>query len=732
MASDFKIFLLCCLTSCISLAQNNSKNTLTICWDTSYSMKERQLDKDLSLLDSLITMQHVEYVRLLSFANDVQEENYTISNGNWSALKQTLSNSTYDGSSNYQGLNQVTKSGKSIVFTDGNKVFTDDFLSLDKGDILVNSSAKADYKTLHLWEFLNRATLIDLTKNSLNEKNFDKTPSIKGSVYVDGKPATNVLIHSSSGQSFISDGAGRFQYEGSIGDTLRIKGTQNNHNDLIVNDYENEINFFLDSKTVALDEVTVSADALEESDMVSMGYASIERKKVGFAVYDITEEDISSIETTLTDVLQEVPGLIMGQPATSGSKSGGLSTAKIRGKTSINYDAYALVVIDGTPIQRTTNSMSQIGFPGSSNADYNFIDPQNIKSIQVLRGLAATNLYGSEGRGGVILITSKTGSRNEAVEKPIDQARLTNNIFEGKLTKKKGDLNTTYLQELKKSKKLKDAYEVYLEQRKNYLNDFWYFIDISDYFRTANKQLASKVLSNILEIPFGYEAHRTLYLKYSETGRYDMALMTVKKIVKEYPNRIQAYFDMAIAQKNLGNYQASAVLLNGIVTGTLDSKLNFSSLIEVAGTELRNLANKHKDELDFSKLDTNYLNNITYNARLRFDWASPQNEFILKFVNPQNRFFDWEHSSISDKKRIKEEIQSGFGMEQFEIVGEMAKGEWGIYINNITSNNKESPYWVKCIVDYNFGKPNQYSEEKLIRLDPLDDKEQLFFELRVN
>lgn len=726
------ILLFCIVYSNHCWSQTNSENTITICWDTSYSMKDRDIVKELSFLDSLITTDQLNNVQLLKFANDVQENIYNITNGDWSSLKNELQNISYDGGTVFKNLNQITRKGKTLVFTDGDKVFKDDFLSLDKDDMLVNSSISANLKTLQIWEFMNRASLIDLRKNSLNEKNSDATPSINGAVYLEGKPAAKVLIHSSSGQSFITDMDGRFQYKGRLGDTLRIKGTQNNHNDLIVNNYDGELNFFLDSKTVALDEVTVSEDRLEETDMVSMGYASVERKKVGFAVYDISEESISSIETTVSDVLNEVPGLIMGSQSRTGTTDGGLSTAKIRGKTSINYDAYALVVIDGTPIQRTIKNVATKGQFPIANANYNLIDPQNIKSIQVLKGLAATNLYGSEGRGGVILITSKSGSVGGFSKKPIDQARLTNNIFEGKLITKKGQLNTPYLKELKKSKNLKEAYQLYLKQRKKYFNDFWYYIDISDYFRMANEQLADKVLSNILEMSLDYEANRTLFLKYSELGEHQIALKIAQLIMNEYPGKIQSYFDTAIAHKNAGNFQAALEQLNDIVNGSLDPKMNFSQLRKVCSSELSNLISLQKDKLDLSKLNLEYSKNLTYDARLRFDWASPQDKFVLKFVNPQNRFFDWEHSSFSDKKRITDEIQHGFSTEQFEIVGDIGKGKWGIYVTNLSESSEEDPFWIKCTIDYNFGKPNQYSEEKLIRLDASEGKEQLFFEFKTS
>lgn len=731
MTSKLKFLLLCMLLPCCVLAQSVDKTTITLCWDTSLSMQERQLDKELAFLDSLFIAQNVSNVRLLIFANDVQEKKFTNTADDWSALKQELSRKEYDGTANYQKLNGVTKSGTTIVFTDANKVLGNHNLSLDKGDILVNSSTKADYKTLKLWEFVNRITLLDFTDTA--KKNKQENKVLEGFVYLDGKSISNVLIHSSSGVSFLTDRNGRFQYKAAIGDTLSIKRAKNIVKELVIDNSEQELKFFLDSNVIALDEVTVSEERLQELDMVNVGHMSIEKKKVGFTVYEIPEERISEIEGTITDVLQEVPGLMIGNVNPNDPRGSGLSSAVVRGKNSLQFDTKVLVVIDGTPIQKSRNFEPRSGGIVEQGASYSHINPQNIKSIKVLKGLAATNLFGSEGAGGVVLITTKTATFNRKTSgAPIDQALLTNNIFEGKLVSIKGQLNTTYIKEFKKAKDVKSAYEIYLDQRKQYLNDFWYFIDVSDYFRTANANLANKILSNVLELPFGYEELRTLLLKYVEIGQVDMAMAVVERMLKEHPKKIQSHLDAALVQKQVGNFQVAAELLNGMLTGTLNPDIDFSPLKKVASTELRNIVNQQQGKLDLSKIDANYKNNLTYNARLRFDWASPKNEFILKFVNPQKRFFDWKHSSTSDKKRIIDEIQNGFSTEQFELVGDITTGKWGIYITNLLPKDSNEPYWVKCTVDYNFGKSNQRSEEKLIRLNPTEDKEQLFFEFVVN
>ena len=73
--------------------------------------------------------------------------------------------------------------------------------------------------------------------------------------------------------------------------------------------------------------------------------------------------------------------------------------------TTILGNQYGLIVVDGLAIKQSDSSMGA-GFIG----DTGFINPENIESVTYLKGLAATNIYGTEGRNGVLLIKTKTGS----------------------------------------------------------------------------------------------------------------------------------------------------------------------------------------------------------------------------------------------------------------------------------------------------------------------------------
>jgi len=122
-----------------------------------------------------------------------------------------------------------------------------------------------------------------------------------------------------------------------------------------------------------------------------------------------------------TNVINDISGKIAGVQITSSAGTpGASSTIIIRGNTSISGDNQPLIVIDGVPYD---NSMSYSGDP--NNGANNLLDgvaysnraidlnPDDIESMTVLKGPAAAALYGTRASHGVIVVTTKKGTRGE-------------------------------------------------------------------------------------------------------------------------------------------------------------------------------------------------------------------------------------------------------------------------------------------------------------------------------
>ena len=152
----------------------------------------------------------------------------------------------------------------------------------------------------------------------------------------------------------------------------------------------------------------------ELSEVVVTALGSVkEDRAIGYAIQKVDGSTLSNAnEGNIVNALQgQIAGVqIQGSP----SALGGSSRITIRGSNSFLGNNEPLFVIDGVPIDNRNfaGSSQQIGFGGGSYDYGNMasdIDPNSVESMNVLKGAAATALYGSRGANGVILITTKTG-----------------------------------------------------------------------------------------------------------------------------------------------------------------------------------------------------------------------------------------------------------------------------------------------------------------------------------
>ncbi len=158
---------------------------------------------------------------------------------------------------------------------------------------------------------------------------------------------------------------------------------------------------------------------LSEAVVTALGVRRDE-KALGYAVSKVDGEDLAQTrETNLVNALQgKVAGIqIQGSP----SALGGSSRITIRGSNSFLGNNQPLFVIDGVPIDNSqfADNSQQRGFGGADAYDYGNtaqdIDPNSIESMTVLKGAAASALYGQRGANGVILITTKSGAGKKGI-----------------------------------------------------------------------------------------------------------------------------------------------------------------------------------------------------------------------------------------------------------------------------------------------------------------------------
>ncbi|WP_162846982.1 SusC/RagA family TonB-linked outer membrane protein [Mucilaginibacter gracilis] len=165
--------------------------------------------------------------------------------------------------------------------------------------------------------------------------------------------------------------------------------------------------------------IALEANSSNLSEVVVVGYGTQRIKDATGSVASIGTKDFNKgIISTPEQLLQ---GRIAGVQVTpSSGEPGGGSTINIRGSSSIRSGNDPLYVIDGVPIDNggTSASGATTGSLGSSTArnPLEFINPNDIENISVLKDASAAAIYGSRGANGVIIITTKKGAKGQGIQ----------------------------------------------------------------------------------------------------------------------------------------------------------------------------------------------------------------------------------------------------------------------------------------------------------------------------
>jgi TonB-linked SusC/RagA family outer membrane protein len=140
-------------------------------------------------------------------------------------------------------------------------------------------------------------------------------------------------------------------------------------------------------------DVQLAASAVKLDELVVTGYQTQRRADITSAIATVNTESLE--RQASSSVLQRLAGRAPGVTVTTSGSPGARSTVRIRGISSFgNNDP--LYIIDGTPVEESYA---------------NFLNPQDIESVQVLKDASAASIYGARASNGVIIITTKKGTR---------------------------------------------------------------------------------------------------------------------------------------------------------------------------------------------------------------------------------------------------------------------------------------------------------------------------------
>ncbi|MGO1242935.1 MAG: SusC/RagA family TonB-linked outer membrane protein [Sphingobacterium sp.] len=251
----------------------------------------------------------------------------------------------------------------------------------------------------------------DSTAGNTQEQN-----AISGVVSGPSGPLSQVTVTVlETNESVSTDAAGKFQIPAAANNTLSFSSVG-------YTTVTQKVGDRTDVQAVLAPE----SKTIESVQVVAVGYGTMNRATLPTAVSSIGASEIE--DEVLPSITQAIQGKAGGVQVTqkSGSPGGGISI-RVRGTTSINASSDPLYVVDGIPVNSTTN------FTGGSTFDFgggtqginvlSSINPSDVQSVEVLKDAASSSIYGSRAANGVVLITTKKGTAGES--------KFNFNMYEG-------------------------------------------------------------------------------------------------------------------------------------------------------------------------------------------------------------------------------------------------------------------------------------------------------------
>ncbi|WP_339728738.1 hypothetical protein [Maribacter stanieri] len=543
---------------------------------------------------------------------------------------------------------------------------------------------------------------------------------IQGRISTDGISLSDVNVSNlSSGVNTFTNKNGQYVIIAKPKDELKFTHIGMDTVLILIEDVTSILNLKMQPKVEELDEVVLiekigkqkrlAIDYFTDPTIVNTSFGYISPATIAYHLKVIDGSEFMPGSDLLSAIASRRSGIRVGTYLDRNGVS--TRTLFLRGMGSVGQKSSALFEVDGNI----------------------FIDPpvwidiSIVQRVAIIPGLQAVWRYGPIANGGVVIINTKNGVhglREENSLKRYDQARLRNNYINEKILSniEKEENLPTYMRSLNSSANLKDAFNVYEEYSVLFSSSPHFYIDSYNLFY---EKFGINAADNIIESSFRRFKNNPVWLKalayyYESQNRFEKAHELYEKIFVLRPDYAQSYLDISRSYRNLNNPESSISFLarhkflieEGYFKGESD---DFKTLI--------------KKETDNLILSNNFLNDKgieseVLNTRLVFEWNDSEAEFNLQFVNPNNQYFNWNHTLENMPDRVRQEKKLGFSITDFEV-DETLLGKW--QVNATYFGNKQlTPTYLKTTIYRNYNTVNQTKEIKVFRLDVNGANQYLF------
>ncbi len=689
---------------------------LTLMWDNSSSAKDRNIAKELEVLDAYIQRIENVSIELIPFnIKRMPAKTFEISSGNWNALKYALISMPSDGATSL-GTVDVTKmkSDAVLLFSDGLSTFGASEVILGNIPIYtINSSTVANPNYLTFVAQKTGGVYINLLKNTAKEAVEKLTQD--NFQFISAKIENGAL--SNLFPSMPCPFEKTFSLVGIIkGKTGMLKLNFGFGKDITYSKTVNlETKNQMDSSV--LRRIWASKKIEELSFKKEKNKEEIQRTAKAYGI--VTDNTSLIVLETLGDYLQNdiVPPIEL-QRAYFDQKANAFKEKRVREKNHIEEVVrmsdqqskwwntnYPLVPKKIGPLKTTVRFTAPVIISNLSQKNEEITSQEELSSTHAT--ISVADVQGTDEEKGVDIVD-------------LDKAERNRNESRADIQLNAWDPQTPYYKVLQYAAPA-EAYNTYLKLKLEYGLMPSFYMDAADFFKKAGyPDTALVILSNLAELDLeSSQLLRALGNKLMDYKRYDLAVMIYLKIKEIRGEDPQSYRDLGLALHANKNDQSAIEMLYEVVKQAWDFRFDGIELIVM--NEINNIIATHPT-LDYSFIDKRLLKKEPVDIRVCLTWDTDNCDMDLWVTDPTGEkcFYDHQRTRLGGK--ITYDITQGFGPEEFMLKKAVA-GKYIVQANYYGTRSQAvlAPVNLHLRFITNYGKPGQTQKEVCLRLENAKD-----------
>jgi tetratricopeptide (TPR) repeat protein len=628
---------------------------IAIIWDNSYSGSKRNRDKELQFLDAFFTDNKnvsVSFSLLNNTFENAQE--FNVSLGNWSELKNRILNLKYDGGTDFGALKEINGVEEYLLFSDGISNFGDLTMKFKKPLNSITSTPTSDFNLLKLLANQSGGNFINL--NELDTQSALKTYKRLPVRFLGFKENPNMQELFPNIGSVISEPVNIFGISsGNVGKLTAVFSVGNDR-------FETPVDFSqaqqLENWQIAqfwaqrkINELELNSTRNRQEIKNISEQFGVVSKNTSLIVLDDINDYVRYRITPPQELLADYQKIVsQNKGRVLEERKNLLSKAFDKTRELKTWWNTEFKPVEKKEYPRVSNQ-SRVDAPAPPNA---------------VREVQASPVANYD------MVASNSAKLEETEARP-----------KGKITLVDVESTAEYMKDFQNLQSADAIYQKYLENRSKHEKQVTYYFDISKLlFKKGNKELSLKVLSTLAELDLeNEELYKTIYYLLKQRGHYDKELWITQKILEWRPFDAQSHRDHALALIDNKRPQEALNIYKSLLYQEFTDEISMrdNGIEEILIMEINNILKQNKN-VDGSKIDDRLKADLPVDIRVVINWNKDNTDIDLWVTDPKGEDCSYGHKSTQIGGRLSNDFTQGFGPEQF-LLKKAVKGKYKIKTN---------------------------------------------------